>query len=191
MDQLALHFTTPQSQPLASAEYLTIAEAARRVRCCERTIRARSTAATCVPDGCAAAVAHAAAFGPPRPTSTSGCIAMPRKRAEPAVEVRRYMLSDGTITQTYSVRWFDAAGIRRRETCASLEEADFERARVVLEQSRNGAAVAAAAAEPVLSALRRAGVPMQRIRPVFDHKPSVPPGRSTFITVQSSSRRSP
>ena len=52
---------------------------------------------------------------------------MPRKRAEPAVEVRRYTLADGTVTQTYSVRWFDAAGKRRRETSASMEEADFER----------------------------------------------------------------
>ena len=34
MDQLSLPF-----QSAAAGEYLTIAEAARRVRCCERTIR--------------------------------------------------------------------------------------------------------------------------------------------------------
>src|SRR4051812_5007829 len=63
---------------------------------------------------------------------------MSRKRPEPSIEVRRYPLADGTITETFSLRYYDAAGKRRRKTCASHEEADFERARVVLEQSRNG-----------------------------------------------------
>jgi hypothetical protein len=63
---------------------------------------------------------------------------MSRKRPEPTIEVRRYPLADGTITETFSLRYYDAAGKRRRKTCASHEEADFERARVVLEQSRNG-----------------------------------------------------
>ena len=65
---------------------------------------------------------------------------MPRKRGEPTIEVRRYRLADGTATETYSVRYYDAAGTRRRKACASIEEADFERARLVLEQSQNGGA---------------------------------------------------
>jgi integrase len=65
---------------------------------------------------------------------------MPRKRGEPTIEVRRYRLADGTKTETYSVRYYDASGTRRRKACASMEEADFERARLVLEQSQNGGA---------------------------------------------------
>ena len=38
-EQLGLPFTTEAEEPRFSVEYLTIAEAARRVRCCERTIR--------------------------------------------------------------------------------------------------------------------------------------------------------
>lgn len=38
MDQLALQFSSDPAPHLA-VEYLTIAEAARQVRCCERTIR--------------------------------------------------------------------------------------------------------------------------------------------------------
>ncbi len=34
------------------------------------------------------------------------------------------------------MRYFDRSGVRRRLSCASLEEADFERARIVLEQTR-------------------------------------------------------
>ncbi|MEA2492168.1 MAG: Phage integrase, N-terminal SAM-like domain [Thermoleophilaceae bacterium] len=41
------------------------------------------------------------------------------------------------------MRYYDAAGKRRRKACGSREEADFERARIVLDQSRNGAAPAA------------------------------------------------
>jgi hypothetical protein len=65
---------------------------------------------------------------------------MPRKPAEPTIETRRYALADGSVTTTWSVRYFDAGGRRRRVRCASAEEADFERARLVLEQSRNGGA---------------------------------------------------
>lgn len=72
--------------------------------------------------------------------STTGCSGMPRKRAEPSIEVRRYRLADGTWTETFSVRYYDAAGTRRRRAFASMEEADFERARIVLEQSQNGGA---------------------------------------------------
>lgn len=69
---------------------------------------------------------------------------MARKRREPSIEVRRYRLADGTRTETYSVRYYDSAGTRRRKACASMEEADFERARLVLEQSQNGGARPAA-----------------------------------------------
>ncbi|MFL5845306.1 MAG: helix-turn-helix domain-containing protein [Solirubrobacteraceae bacterium] len=38
-EQLGLEFTTQAEEPRFSVEYLTVAEAAERVRCCERTIR--------------------------------------------------------------------------------------------------------------------------------------------------------
>lgn len=69
---------------------------------------------------------------------------MPRKRGGPAIETRRYPLADGSFTETFSVRYYDAAGKRCRTTCATREEADFERARLVLEQSRGVPALAPA-----------------------------------------------
>ncbi len=38
-EQLGLDLKAPADEPRFSVEYLTIAEAARKVRCCERTIR--------------------------------------------------------------------------------------------------------------------------------------------------------
>lgn len=79
---------------------------------------------------------------------------MTNKRPEPRIETRTYKLADGRITTTYSLRYYDAAGNRRRKTCATREEADFERARIVLEQSRGGvipAASSAAVPEPEAS----------------------------------------
>ncbi|MEA2492167.1 MAG: Helix-turn-helix domain [Thermoleophilaceae bacterium] len=38
-EQLGLDLTTDGDEPRFTVEYLTIAEAARRIRCCERTIR--------------------------------------------------------------------------------------------------------------------------------------------------------
>ncbi|MCU1500140.1 MAG: site-specific integrase [Acidimicrobiales bacterium] len=77
---------------------------------------------------------------------------MTNKRPEPRIETRTYKLADGRVTTTYSLRYYDAAGNRRRKTCATREEADFERARIVLEQSRGGvmpvAPAAAAVPEP-------------------------------------------
>lgn len=61
---------------------------------------------------------------------------MARKGSEPAISERSYRLADGTQSRTYSVRYFDGSGVRRRLSCASREEADFERARIVLEQTR-------------------------------------------------------
>lgn len=63
---------------------------------------------------------------------------MPRKRSEPAIEMRRYRLADGTQTETFSVRYVDGDGKRRRTSFPTLEEADFERARLLLEQTRAG-----------------------------------------------------
>lgn len=61
---------------------------------------------------------------------------MPRKGTEAAISERSYRLADGSMSRTYSVRYFDRNGVRRRVACASREEADFERARIVLEQTR-------------------------------------------------------
>lgn len=61
---------------------------------------------------------------------------MARKGSEPAISERSYRLADGTKSRTYSVRYFDRSGVRRRLSCGSREEADFERARLVLEQTR-------------------------------------------------------
>jgi len=61
---------------------------------------------------------------------------MGRRRSEPAVSERSYRLADGSASKTYSVRYFDPAGVRRRIPCTSREEADFERARIVLEETR-------------------------------------------------------
>jgi integrase len=49
------------------------------------------------------------------------------------------------VTETWSVRYYDESGARRRLRCGSREEADFERARMVLE----GAAAAAPVAPPL------------------------------------------
>ncbi|MBA2635061.1 MAG: hypothetical protein H0U86_19030 [Chloroflexi bacterium] len=68
---------------------------------------------------------------------------MARKRSEPAISERSYRLADGSLSRTFSVRYFDRGGVRRRVACASREEADFERARIVLEQTRGIVADAA------------------------------------------------
>jgi hypothetical protein len=73
---------------------------------------------------------------------------MPRKRREPAVEARTHRCSDGSVTEMWSVRYYDAGGVRRRLRCGSREEADFEGARLVLAESLGQAApVSPAAAE--------------------------------------------
>ena len=61
---------------------------------------------------------------------------MARKRREPTVEVREHRCADGSVTEMWSVRYYDVAGTRRRLRCASREEADFERARLVLAEAR-------------------------------------------------------
>ena len=80
---------------------------------------------------------------------------MARKRREPTIEVREHRCADGTLTEMWSVRYYDIAGTRRRRRCASREEADFERARLVLAEARGGlvaaSPVGAAGAELTLA----------------------------------------
>jgi integrase len=54
-------------------------------------------------------------------------------RRTPTVERRVRRLVDGTETEHFSVRYFAADGSRRRITCATREQAEVERARVVYE----------------------------------------------------------
>jgi integrase len=75
---------------------------------------------------------------------------MPRKGREPRVEVREHRCADGSVTETWSVRYYDESGARRRLRCGSREEADFERARMVLEGA--GAAVPASTVLAVAAA---------------------------------------
>ncbi len=69
---------------------------------------------------------------------------MPRKHREPTIGVRRYRLADGSTSETWSVRFYDAGGVRCRRAFATREEAEFERARLALEQSRGGPLLATA-----------------------------------------------
>ncbi len=61
---------------------------------------------------------------------------MARRHREPTIERRSHRCADGSTTDSYSVRYFDSDGARRRIACGSPEEADFERARLVFEQTR-------------------------------------------------------
>lgn len=64
---------------------------------------------------------------------------MPRTATrEPTVELRRRRRKDGSHSEEPTVRFYDELGVRRRKACATPEEADFERARLALEQSRSG-----------------------------------------------------
>jgi excisionase family DNA binding protein len=133
--------TTQLELPLAGAlparasafEYLTIAEAAQRVRCCERTIRRAIDSGALRAGRIRASAGAAAAFASGPPTSTHGCSTMPRSSRQPTIERRSHRRSDGTTTDSWSVRYYDVRGVRRRRSFASVEEADFERARLALE----------------------------------------------------------
>ena len=62
---------------------------------------------------------------------------MPRSAGrEPTVELRRRRLADGGWSETPTVRYYDELGVRRRQSFETLAEADFERARLALDQSR-------------------------------------------------------
>jgi hypothetical protein len=100
---------------------------------------------------------------------------MARKRREPTIEARQHRCADGSITEMWSVRYYDATGARRRIRCSSREEADFDRARIVLAESRgeplvtSGEPVAPDESSPTLAQfwpctaqMRRAASPAQR-----------------------------
>ncbi|MCW3004495.1 MAG: helix-turn-helix protein [Conexibacter sp.] len=64
---------------------------------------------------------------------------MPRSAPrEPTVEMRRRRRKDGSHSVEPTVRYYDEQGVRRRKRCASLAEAEFERARMALEQGQTG-----------------------------------------------------
>jgi integrase len=64
---------------------------------------------------------------------------MPRSAGrEPTVELRRRRRGDGTWAETPTVRYYDELGVRRRQSFETMAEADFERARLALDQSRRG-----------------------------------------------------
>src|SRR3954451_17293697 len=56
----------------------------------------------------------------------------------PRVEGRRRRRGDGAVSQGPTGRYTDAAGARLRKRCATLEEAEFERARLALELTQAG-----------------------------------------------------
>jgi integrase len=70
-----------------------------------------------------------------------------RNERQPQIEMRRRGRVDGSVEEIPTVRYWDAAGKRRRMTCGMVEEAEFECARIRLELSR-GVVQAAAEVEP-------------------------------------------
>jgi integrase len=64
---------------------------------------------------------------------------MPRSAGrEPTVELLRRRRGDGTWSETPTVRYYDELGVRRRQSFETMAEAEFERARLALDQSRRG-----------------------------------------------------
>jgi hypothetical protein len=88
---------------------------------------------------------------------------MARKRREPTVEARQHRCADGSVTKMWSVRYYDATGARRRLRCASREEADFQRARLVLAEARG--APLAASGEP--AAVDASGLTLDEFWPLY------------------------
>jgi integrase len=74
---------------------------------------------------------------------------MARRERSPRVEIRRRRRADGGVSEVPTVRWMDAAGTWRRHSCATLEEAELERARLALELSSRGRIAAPARAMTV------------------------------------------
>ena len=56
----------------------------------------------------------------------------------PRVEIRRRRRADGSVSEVPTVRWTDASGARRRRSCATVEEAELERARLAVELGSAG-----------------------------------------------------
>jgi hypothetical protein len=69
---------------------------------------------------------------------------MARDARRPRVDIRRRRLADGRISEVPTVRWMDASGAWRRRSCATVEEAELERARVALELGNRGRVAAPA-----------------------------------------------
>jgi hypothetical protein len=83
---------------------------------------------------------------------------MARRRREPTIEVREHSCADGSVTEMWSVRYYDVAGTRRRLRCGSRVEADFERARLVLAEARGEPVLASFVAADDGSGLTLAGL---------------------------------
>lgn len=58
---------------------------------------------------------------------------MPSSSRQPTIERRSHRRTDGTTTDSWCVRYYDVRGVRRRRSFPSVEEAEFERARLALE----------------------------------------------------------
>jgi integrase len=71
---------------------------------------------------------------------------MGRDERRPRVDIRRRRLADGSISEVPTVRWLDALGTWRRRSCATVEEAELERARLALELGNRGRIAAPAGA---------------------------------------------
>jgi hypothetical protein len=71
---------------------------------------------------------------------------MPRNPRRPTIERRSHRRADGTTTDAWCVRYYDVRGVRRRRSFASLEQAEFERARLALEAMAAGPLSPAASA---------------------------------------------
>jgi integrase len=74
---------------------------------------------------------------------------MARDERRPRVDIRRRRLANGRISEVPTVRWLDASGAWRRRSCASVEEAELERARLTLELGNRGRIAAPARAMTV------------------------------------------
>jgi hypothetical protein len=74
---------------------------------------------------------------------------MAREDRSPRVDIRRRRRADGSISEVPTVRWMDASGTWRRRSCATVEEAELERARLALELGSRGRIAAPAGAMTV------------------------------------------
>jgi hypothetical protein len=131
-----LSFDVP-GDPSPTPEFLTIAEAAQHVRCCERTIRRAIGSGALRAGRIHAGRRHARRRpNPPGRPRDLDVRRWPVSAASRPIEARKHRCADDSVRETWSVRYYDATGARRRLRCASREEADFERARLVPAEAR-------------------------------------------------------
>jgi excisionase family DNA binding protein len=113
------HLQLPLDSP-PSCEYLTIAEAAERVRCCERTIR------RAIDSG----ALRAGRVRGERDSRGDYVIRLADLDAwlyatgSPSVDARRHRRVDGSVSESWSVRYYDTGGRRRWLACRSQEYAE-------------------------------------------------------------------